>query len=377
MRRFFGSTGSVNRITVESRALKNNLLADPSVRVVDIYLPAGHDGEGLPLLVDLVGFTGSGLSHTNWVGFRENLPERLDRLIGEQKMPPVVVAFPDCFTRLGGNQYINSAATGAWEDFLLHEMLPAIEQRYGCGGTGRRGVFGKSSGGYGALTHALRHSDVWAAAACRSGDMGFELCYLPDMPAVLRALAGTENSIERWWQQLEAAKKHPEGSGKVINALAMAASYDPDPRQFLGIRLPVTIDTCELIDERWANWSRQDPVIAIESQADNLRRLKALYIGVRRDQRFEDARIEACPRYWAPTPICPAYDGGATRGRASRRLHASQSDLYQCGLGYNVAGAGSAKRHYLRRQPPPEAVAGQGTAHMRPGAAIRRPSLNG
>jgi len=37
-------------------------------------------------------------------------------------------------------------------------MLPAIEQRFGCGGTGRRSVFGKSSGGYGAITHALRHS---------------------------------------------------------------------------------------------------------------------------------------------------------------------------------------------------------------------------
>jgi hypothetical protein len=67
-------------------------------------------------------------------------------------VPPVVVAFPDCFTRLGGDQYINSASTGAWEDFLLHEMLLAIEQRFGCGGTGRRGVFGKSSGGYGAIT---------------------------------------------------------------------------------------------------------------------------------------------------------------------------------------------------------------------------------
>jgi hypothetical protein len=41
------------------------------------------------------------------------------------------------------------------------------------------------------------------------------------MPGVLRALASTENSIEKWWQQLEAARKHPEGSGKVINALAM------------------------------------------------------------------------------------------------------------------------------------------------------------
>jgi hypothetical protein len=89
---------------------------------------------------------GLGLSQTNWVGFRENLPERLDRLIGEERMPPVVVAFPDCFTRLGGNQYINSASMGAWEDFLLHEMLPSIEQRFGCGETERRGVFGHSGG---------------------------------------------------------------------------------------------------------------------------------------------------------------------------------------------------------------------------------------
>jgi len=285
MRTLF-SMGSISRVTIESQALKNNMLDDPSVRAVDVYVPAGHDGQGLPLLVDLVGFTSSGLSHTNWVGFRENVPERLDRLIGEQRMPPVVVAFPDCFTRLGGNQYVNSASMGAWEDFLLDEMLPAIEPRFKCGGTGRRGVFGKSSGGYGAITHALRHSDIWSAVACHSGDMGFELCYLHDMPAVLRELAGAGNSSERWWRQLEQAQKHPEGSRKVVNVLAMAASYDPDPTQFLGIRLPVTFDTCEVIEERWANWLRQDPVVEIETQAGNLHRLKALYIDCGEKDQF-------------------------------------------------------------------------------------------
>jgi S-formylglutathione hydrolase FrmB len=278
MRKFNGPAGSVSRIVIESQSLRGNLLGDPSTRAVDVYTPAGQNGRDLPLLVDLVGFTGSGLSHTNWVGFRENLPERLDRLIGEQRMPPVVVAFPDCFTRLGGNQYINSAAMGAWEDFLLHELVPAIETRMGCGGAGRRGVFGKSSGGCGAITHAQRHSDVWSAAACHSGDMAFEICYLPDMPAVLRSLARVDNSIERWWTEFEGAKKQPENSFKVMNALAMAASYDPDPSEFLGIRLPVTFDTCEVIGERWENWLRHDPVVAIDRQADNLRRLKALYI---------------------------------------------------------------------------------------------------
>jgi S-formylglutathione hydrolase FrmB len=286
MRRFFGPTGSVSRFTIESQALKSNMLGDPSARAVDVYVPAGHDGRGLPLLVDLVGFTASGLSHTNWTGFQENLPERLDRLIGERRMPPVVVAFPDCFTRLGGNQYINSAATGAWEDFLLREMLPEVERRFDCGGPGRRGVFGKSSGGYGAITHALRHADIWAAAACHSGDMGFEVCYLPDMPAVLRALAGAENSIERWWLRMEGGRKRPDGSGKVVNALAMAASYDPDPTQFLGIRLPVTSDTCEVIEERWANWLRQDPAVACETHGANLRKLKALYIDCGEQDQF-------------------------------------------------------------------------------------------
>ena len=278
MRKFHGPAGSVHRLTIDSEVLKSNILGDPTVRAVDVYVPAGSDGGGLPLLVELVGITSSGLSQTNWQAFRENMPERLDRLIGERVMPPAVVAFPDCFARVGGNQYINSAATGAWEDYLIQEMLPAIEQRFGCGGIGRRGVYGKSSGGYGAITHALRHSDVWAAAACHSGDMGFELCYLPDMPATLRSLAGAENSIEKWWRQLEDAKKRPDGSFTTLNTLAMAASYDPDPEAFLGMRLPVTFDTCEVIPDRWANWMRQDPVVAVETLGDNLRRLKALYI---------------------------------------------------------------------------------------------------
>jgi hypothetical protein len=39
----------------------------------------------------------------------------------------------------------------------------------------------------------------------------------------------------------------------------MAASYHPDPTQFLGIRFVVTFETCEVIEQRWANWLRQDP----------------------------------------------------------------------------------------------------------------------
>ena len=123
---------SIERITVTSEALRGNLVGAALERTVDVYLPAGGRRD-LPLLVDLVGFSGSGLSHTNWRAFGEHVPARLDRLIAAGAMPPVVVAFPDCFTRLGGNQYIDSVAVGRWEHFLCAEMVPALEARFGCG----------------------------------------------------------------------------------------------------------------------------------------------------------------------------------------------------------------------------------------------------
>ena len=125
MRRTSHPAGTVHRLMVESQALKGNLLGDPTTRIVDVYVPHGHDGRDLPLLVDLVGYTAGGPAHTAWKAFGENVPERLDRLIGEGKMAPVVVAFPDCFSRLGGNQYVNSPVLGNWEDFLTTEMLGA------------------------------------------------------------------------------------------------------------------------------------------------------------------------------------------------------------------------------------------------------------
>ena len=48
----------------------------------------------------------------------------------------------------------------------------------------------------------------------------------------------------------------------MINPLATASIYDPDPTQFLGIRLPVTFDTCEIIEERWANWLNEHGISA-------------------------------------------------------------------------------------------------------------------
>src|SRR5689334_13512502 len=267
--------GKVHRLTHTSKVLAGNLLGDPTEREIHVYTPDGYEADArLPLLMDVVGFTGSSLGHTNWKAFTENVPERLDRLIGAGKMGPVVVAFPDCYSRLGGNQYINSAAIGRYEDYQIDEIVPFVEGHFACGGAGNRAIFGKSSGGFGAITHGMRRADIWAAAACHSGDMGFELCYLNDVSKVLNELAKHGRSIEKFMTHFEATPKPTEDEIAVINMLAMSASYDPDPGCFLGVRMPVDLYTAELIPERWRNWLAWDPALSVDKYAVNLRRLK-------------------------------------------------------------------------------------------------------
>jgi hypothetical protein len=200
-------------------------------------------------------------------------------------MPPVVVALPDCFTRLGGNQYINSASMGAWEDFLLHEMVPAIEQRFGCGSTGPRRVWQE-------LRRVWRHH---ARAAPLQHLVGRGLSFRRyGLRVVLspRHAGGPTRTCQ--CRELDralvaAARSSQEAFGRLRKGDQRAGDggqYDSDPTQFLGIRLPVTFDTCEIIEERWANWLGQDPVVAVETQAGNLRRLKALYMDCGEKDQF-------------------------------------------------------------------------------------------
>src|ERR1700741_5186517 len=125
-----GPAGRLVVLEHTSRILKDNPLGDPHVRRLGVWLPPQYDsgdgsrGRRFPVLYDLVGFTGSGLSHANWKPFGDNVPERAARLIHERKMGPVIIVFPDCFTALGGNQYVNTSAMGNYADYLTKEILP-------------------------------------------------------------------------------------------------------------------------------------------------------------------------------------------------------------------------------------------------------------
>ena len=280
---FRSPRGRIETITISSRALRDNLLGDPAERSVAIYVPAEHERvrEGLPLFVGLAGFTSSGLRMLGWQAFGESVPQRVDRLVEQGKMGPVVLAFPDCFTSLGGNQYIDSPVLGRWEDFLLEELIPAIEERCPVRrGAASRALFGKSSGGYGALVQAMRHADRWAAVACHSGDIDFDLCYRPALAAALDVLARHDHDTVRFVEHLRSAAKIAPAEMQALMLLAMCATYDPDPAAAFGVRLPVDSRTCALIDARWRRWLEHDPLRLVErpESLENLRRLRLLFL---------------------------------------------------------------------------------------------------
>lgn len=301
------SAGEVVVVEHESRVLADNPLGDPATRRFPVWLPPGYGSRRAtrryPVLFDLTGYTGSGWSHTNWKNFEENVPERLDRLLHQRRMAPCIVVFPDCFTALGGNQYINSSAIGNYADYLTRELIPLVDDEFQtCADREHRGCFGKSSGGYGAMLHGMRYARYWGAVACHSGDADFDTCYRPFWPAAVTAL-GRYRQPPRKPGKVDTATCDPaldEGldDGRVtrfldsvwqrerlsgdevmtLMMLCMAASYDPDPQAPNGFRVPVNLETGELIGPRWRAWRRHDPVHLVRRYAKNLKRLKAIYI---------------------------------------------------------------------------------------------------
>src|SRR3954470_1063930 len=187
-----GNAGTLVVLEHTSQVLKGNALHDPHVRKLAVWLPPQYEERNrrFPVLYDLVGFTGSGLSHVAWKPFGDNVPERAARLIHEEKMGPAIIVFPDCFTSLGGNQYVNSSAIGNYADYLVRELIPFVDREFRTlASREHRGCFGKSSGGYGAVLHGMKYAQHWGAIADHSGDAYFEFVYGHDWPNTLNELA--------------------------------------------------------------------------------------------------------------------------------------------------------------------------------------------
>lgn len=273
--------GTVVRERIASKVLRGNPLGDPADRDLLVYVPPGYERDSArryPLVLVLTGFTGFGEFVFQRQAFVPSLAQRLDRMIAARKIPPMIVAAPDCFTALGGSQYVDSTATGRYETHVVREIVPFLDERFRTLAAARhRAVVGKSSGGYGALMLGMKHPGVFGALASHSGDAYFDYVYRFDFVKCWNALRDA-GGVEKWLAKFRAAPRPKMDDVLVLNQIAMSACYSPNPKSPLGFDLPFDLDTGEEDARVMARWRKCDPVVACRKYAKNLRSLRGVFV---------------------------------------------------------------------------------------------------
>ncbi len=276
--------GRVDTPYLKSQVLQGNLPGDPTERMLPVYLPPSYDEnpkKRYPVIYVLAGHGGSGPLMLAPVAWGESFPERIDRLIRTGEMGPVIAVLPDCWTIFGGAQYLNSSALGQYEDYLIDELIPYVDQTYRTlPGRAHRAITGKSSGGYGAYVQAMRHPELFSAFASHSGDIYWEFGYMPDL-AKLHANLMRFGGLEGYIQQIPTIKpKTHDPFFSVLGMLCYGAAYAPNPDAPRGFDMPIDMETGALRQDVWQRWLEWDPLRMVDrpEYIDAMRQMKYIYL---------------------------------------------------------------------------------------------------
>ncbi|HET7311411.1 MAG TPA: alpha/beta hydrolase-fold protein [Mycobacteriales bacterium] len=146
------STYDVQRLSTTSTSMPGEQLS------YSVALPAGHRrGDGTPLAIYLPGLNRGDEDLDGGLGISGFATAAGSRLAFVQP-------------GFGGRTYWHPRADGRDPmAALLDDVVPAVERRFGVGGSReRRGVFGSSMGAFGTLLLAQQHPDTVAAAVALS-----------------------------------------------------------------------------------------------------------------------------------------------------------------------------------------------------------------
>ena len=255
-------------LVIESKALKANAFGDPSVRRNPVLIPKNAKAP-MPVVLCLAGLTGNGADYFTTHYARKNTVEMLDEAVSMNKAPKALYVFVDALTSWGGSQFINSAQ-GQYEDYIVKELVPAIQENYDVRFPGKHWcVTGGSSGGYGALHLGSKFPELFGLVAAFAPDCFFEASLLPEI----------YKSLNDWVEfngppgLLKELKKGNLRKSKIfpslVNAVGMSLCY-------ANGELPIDPYTGQLKSSIWKKWKQNDPLVFLPKRIKNLRKLHGL-----------------------------------------------------------------------------------------------------
>ncbi len=299
--RLLGLAGNLAFDFVESPALVGNALGDSPTRPVITYLPPGYDPNGsrqYPVLYCLHGYSGSAAALVGASAWNLNVMQRIDRLITRKAMPEALLVIVDGWTRLGGSQYVDSIHNGAYATYVVRDVIGHVDASFRTiAHAGGRAVFGKSSGGFGAMHLVMEHPGVFSAFASHSGDSYFRYNHPP-------AFAHLHRTLERWQWDMAAFVDSYTGKAKptaaefsTIEMLGYASAYSPLSAKPFDIALPIDRATGEVDEAIFARWVAFDPLERVAGKASELAALRLRYLDCgRRDEYGLDIGARAVKR---------------------------------------------------------------------------------
>ncbi|HEY3106790.1 MAG TPA: alpha/beta hydrolase-fold protein, partial [Gaiellaceae bacterium] len=213
--------GRIDAHEIESEVLRDNPLGDPHRRPLWVYVPPGYDEESdrrYPSIYVIQGLTGQLDMWRNRMPFRRNFPELADDVFVSGDAALAILVYVDCWTSLGGSQFLDSPGTGRYHSYLCDEVVPWVDERYRTlAAPEHRGISGKSSGGYGAMVTPMLRPDLFGGLATHAGDALFENCYLPEFRETTRALRDEyDGSYERFWEDFRSRPAFSKDSDHVL-----------------------------------------------------------------------------------------------------------------------------------------------------------------
>ncbi|KJK45367.1 enterochelin esterase [Lentzea aerocolonigenes] len=287
--------GRLDRHTVVSELLRDNVLGDPFERPLWVYAPPGYSegSERYPAVYVIQGYTGHLSMWANRTPFRQPFIETADAVFANGA-PGCIVVYVDAWTTYGGSQFVDSPGTGRYHSYLCDEIVPWVDAHYRTiPSRDSRAISGKSSGGFGAMITPMLRPDLFGALATHAGDSLYELCYVPDFGKAVRALRSYDHDIRTWWADFQSrpAFTRPEDMD-LIGTLGVAACFsaleDGTPE------LPFDPVTGVLRPDVWQRWLDWDPVRMVPRFSDAVRSLRAVWIDAgRTDEYFLDLGASA------------------------------------------------------------------------------------